>query len=57
MADVIETLDTGSIRNATKAARWIGWMARECERLGFWNNGKTRDLIRNDVSDRNDLPH
>lgn len=56
MADVIEALDTSSIRNATKAARWIGWMTRECEILGFWNNDRTRELVRGDVFAKNDLP-
>lgn len=55
--NVIGVLDTGSIRSATKASRRFGLVAKECEHLGFWNNSKTRDLICNDVSDRNGLPH
>ena len=32
-----------------KAARWIGYVSRIVEELGFWDNITTRDYIREDV--------
>ena len=40
--------------NSLKAARWIGYVLRMVEDLGFWDNGKSRDYIREDVKCGND---
>ncbi len=52
----IEGLNRRSVTDATKAGRWIGWMLCKCEDLGFWENAHSRELIREDVRLKNDLP-
>ena len=44
MCDEIEKMT-----DSLKAARWIGYVNRMVEELGFWDNITTRDYIREDV--------
>ena len=54
----IRQFDTSSVGDATKAARWIGWMYCVCELvLHLWDNSTSRDIAREDVSQGNHLPH
>lgn len=57
MCEQIESMNQKSIREALKASRWIGWMIRECESLGFWDAEYTRKLVQSDCEEKNDLPH
>ena len=57
MAERVEHMDRSSLSDAVRAARWIGWMLHVCETdLYLWDNALSRDLIRKDVSLKNDLP-
>lgn len=56
MADSIENLNRRSIADAVKAGRWIGWMLCKCEHLEFWDNPRSRELVREDKGLKNDLP-
>ncbi len=57
MAQEIASLDTSSLEDAIKAGRWIGWMLLAAEQVhGFWDNTRSRELIRRDVSKQNHLP-
>ena len=42
--------------NAPRAARWIGWMCKQMEILGIWSNEASRQFIKLDVQDGNDMP-
>lgn len=58
MTERIKEFDTQSTGDATKAARWIGWMYCVCELvLNLWDNQTSRDIARNDVLRGNHLPH
>lgn len=58
MINQIKRFDTKSVADATKAARWIGWMYCVCELvLNLWSNDTSRDIAREDVSLGNHLPH
>jgi len=39
-----------------KAARWMGYVLRIVEDLGFWDNGVSRNYTREDVRSGNDTP-
>jgi hypothetical protein len=44
--------------NSLKAARWIGWILKaveDIESLG-WTNRISRDLVRRDIEEGNDVP-
>jgi hypothetical protein len=56
MATQIENMMSCSLKDATKAARWIGWMLGKCGDLGFWDNTHSQYLAREDVRLKNDLP-
>lgn len=45
-----------TIENATKAARWLGWILAKAEEVGLWNNDTSRELVRRDVANGDDLP-
>lgn len=49
-------LDRTSLGDAFKAARWVGWMLLASEQLGFWDNARSRALIRADVEAGFDKP-
>ena len=37
------------MKDSLKSARWIGYVCRMVEELGFWDNNTSRDYIREDV--------
>lgn len=41
--------DCSSIKRATKAGRWIGWMFRAMEELNIWSNEDSRHCAKSDV--------
>jgi hypothetical protein len=57
MCEGIQMMDTTSLPDAFKAARWIGWTLSHAELLSLWNNDRSRDLIRSDRSSGLDKPH
>lgn len=56
MCNVIEQMNTFSATNALKAARWIGYVYCIMESRGYWTNGRSRDLARQDVREGNTMP-
>jgi len=46
MCDEIEKMTDGM-----KASRWIGYVCKTAEELGFWSNITSRDLIKIDILD------
>lgn len=50
MAEQIEACTDTSIKAAAKMGRWIGFMFCEMERLGFWDNKRSRELAQGDVA-------
>lgn len=56
MVTQVAKLDRTSIEDAIKAARWIGWMLCAAEELGFWDNARSRALIRKDIAEGYALP-
>lgn len=57
MLDEVEKMDTKSIDDALKAARWMGWVFAWIEIWGIWHNKITRDVVRLDRSMGLDKPH
>lgn len=57
MCDQIEIMETWSIENSCKAARWIGWILAHVEIHGIWDNNESRELVRYDCSQDLDQPH
>jgi len=57
MAKEMETWDTSSLKRATKAGRWIGWMFRATEELRLWSNDDSRMYVKKDGDVGYDLPH
>lgn len=57
MAEEVKNMDTSSLELAVKAGRWIGWILREIEVQGFWDNNHSRDLTREDKVNGLDRPH
>lgn len=57
MCDEVEKMDTSSVDEAVKAARWMGWVFAHAELLGIWTNTQTRDLVREDRREGLDKPH
>lgn len=57
MIEEIRVMDTDSVDAAIKAGRYIGWVLREVESQGFWDNEHTRDLVRGDVQNGFHRPH
>lgn len=56
MVKEITTFDRHSMADALKAARWIGWLLCAAEMHGFWDNNRSRALIRMDKEAHTDLP-
>lgn len=55
MLTEIEQMDTTSKASGRKAARWIGWICKTVEDdLKLWDNKRSRELIRQDVSEKSD---
>ena len=46
--------EISKMSDSLKAARWIGYVLRMIEDLGFWDNTVSRDYIREDVKNGND---
>lgn len=46
----------GSMNNAIKAARWLGWIFRDLEIQGLIDNEETKRLFKQDVTEGNDRP-
>lgn len=57
MCQELEKMETGSIENAVKAGRWIGWILAHIELEGFWSNAESRDYTREDHLLGLDQPH
>jgi len=57
MLDKVEKMETSSIDDALKAARWMGWIFREIELRGIWTNNQTRNAVRADRLAGLDKPH
>lgn len=41
--------EAGKITDPEKAGWWIGWILAHMELHGFWDNERSRELIRKDV--------
>lgn len=54
MINKIKELEGDILADRLKAARWIGWVLRSVEGWGFWDNTKSRDLIRLDRVEGNE---
>ena len=57
MCDEVEKMDTSSVEEAVKAARWMGWIFAHIELHGIWDNMVTRDHVRTDRRAGLDRPH
>lgn len=57
MCAEVEKMDRTSMKAALKAARWMGWVFAHVECLEFWDNTRTRELVRADVQQGLDEPH
>ncbi len=57
MCDEVGRMDTTSIDEALKAARWMGWVFAYIELHSVWNNTMTRNHVRADHEAGFDKPH
>lgn len=57
MAEEFPKRFDNSIKDAVKAARWIGWMFKSLENLGYLTNFDSRDMARKDKEAGLDIPH
>ena len=57
MISEVSSWDTSSIKHATKAGRWIGWMYRAMEELGLLDNEGSRIVAKKDMNAGYHLPH
>ena len=57
MCEEVRQMDISSLDDATKAARWLGWINAQVEFHGLWHNNCTRDLVRADKQAGLHLPH
>lgn len=55
MTSQIRAMNCGDIEVAMKAARWIGYVLRIVEERGYWGNERSRELLRSDISEKNQL--
>ncbi len=57
MIGKLRTFDVASMKDALKAARWLGWIWRVVEsELKLWDNARSRELTRIDVQAGHDMP-
>lgn len=57
MIEKIRSMNRTSLKDALKAARWLGWILAVIEReLLFWDNRRSREIVRQDVKEGNDMP-
>jgi hypothetical protein len=47
--------ELSALEASVKAASWMGWVNRSMEVLEFWDNDRSRDLIRADKKARSHL--
>jgi len=57
MCEEVATMDTSSLDEALKAARWMGWVFAHAESMHIWTNARTRDFVRADRRACLDRPH
>lgn len=57
MCDEVSRMDTTSLDEAVKAARWMGWVFAHAELIGIWTNTDTRNHVRKDREQAFDKPH
>ena len=53
----VQLYDTALVQEAAKAGRWLGWMLREAEELGLWDNKVSREYVHIDVLEGRDIPY
>ena len=57
MVEIMGSWDTFSVKEAVKAARWIGWIFRAMEELGLHTKEDSRSFSKMDVDKGYHLPH
>ncbi|KKR43645.1 hypothetical protein A2434_02035 [Candidatus Woesebacteria bacterium RIFOXYC1_FULL_41_14] len=55
MTSQIRAMNHDSQEIALKAARWVGYVLRMVEEKGYWDNERSRELIRGDISQQNHI--
>jgi len=56
MLDEIEKMDTSSLDEAFKAARWITWICRDLEIQGLMDPEATKSHVRGDIKKGHERP-